>query len=187
VFSIRRADRTDAEVLATLGERLFRAAFGASNIAEDMQLYVRSAFSPRRQALELSDPSASAWLVDDEAGETIGYAMVKLGAPSHDIDARNPLEIVRFYVDAAWHGQGIAAALMATCVDQAREWGCDQLWLGVWDRNPRAIAFYKKSGFRIVGSQPFQLGADRQRDFIMVRPVEFQAEFQGEFQGGQSC
>lgn len=173
MFSIRRAHRSDSEVLASLGERLFRAAFGASNTAEDMQLYVRSAFSAKRQALELSNPATRAWLVDDESGEAIGYAMVKLGAPSHEIEARNPLEIVRFYVNAAWHGHGIAAALMATCVDQAREWGCDQLWLGVWDRNPRAIAFYKKSGFRIVGTQPFQLGNDRQRDFIMTRPVEF--------------
>jgi len=56
MFSIRRADRTDAGVLATLGERLFRAAFGASNTAEDMQLYVQSAFSLKRQALELSSP-----------------------------------------------------------------------------------------------------------------------------------
>ena len=173
-FSIRRADRSDAEILATLGERLFRAAFGDSNTAEDMQLYVRSAFSPNRQALELTDPSTRAWLVEDASGESIGYAMVKIGAPGHDIEARNPLEIVRFYVDSAWHGQGIAAALMATCVEQARDWGCDQLWLGVWDQNPRAIAFYKKGGFRIVGSQPFQLGADRQRDFIMVRPVDLQ-------------
>jgi ribosomal protein S18 acetylase RimI-like enzyme len=172
MFSIRRADRTDATTLSTLGERLFRTAFGASNTAEDMELYVRSAFSAKRQVLELSDPSTRAWLVDDEAGGSIGYAMVKLGAPSHDIEARNPLEIVRFYVDPGWHGRGIAAALMATCVDQGREWGCDQLWLGVWDQNPRAIAFYKKAGFRIVGSQPFQLGADRQRDYIMVRSVE---------------
>jgi ribosomal protein S18 acetylase RimI-like enzyme len=178
MFSIRRAEKNDADVLATLGERLFRAAFGASNTAEDMQLYVQFAFSVKRQSLELSNPSIGTWLVEDRVGDSIGYAMVKLGAPSHDIEARNPLEIVRFYVDAAWHGQGIAAALMATCVDQARDWGCDQLWLGVWDQNPRAIAFYKKSGFRIVGSQPFQLGADRQRDFIMVRPVDLQEDFQ---------
>src|SRR5262245_55789845 len=114
MFSIRIAERNDAQVLATLGERLFRAAFGASNTAEDMQLYVQSAFSAKRQALELSDPSTRTWLVEDETGETVGYAMVKLGAPSHDIEARNPLEIVRFYVDAAWHGHGIAAELMAT-------------------------------------------------------------------------
>jgi diamine N-acetyltransferase len=170
-FSIRRAEPNDAQELSVLGERLFRAAFAASNADEDMQLYVRSAFSRKRQERELSDPSTQVWLVQDESDRAIGYAMVRLGAADGEVDAKNPLEIVRFYVDAAWHGRGIAAALMSTCVDQARVWGCDQIWLGVWDQNPRAIAFYKKAGFRIVGAQPFLLGNDRQRDYIMVRAV----------------
>ena len=172
MFSIRRAERTDAPKLSALGERLFRAAFGASNTDEDMDLYVRGAFSPKRQARELADPSAQAWLVEDDSRSEIGYAMVRLGAPDEEVDAKNPVEVVRFYVDPTWHGRGIASALMTTCVDQARVWGCDQIWLGVWDQNARAIAFYKKNGFRIAGSQPFLLGNDRQRDYIMVRSVE---------------
>jgi ribosomal protein S18 acetylase RimI-like enzyme len=175
MFSIRRAERTDAPTLSALGERLFRAAFGASNTDEDMELYLRSAFSPIRQARELAGPSTQAWLVEDESGAEIGYALVRLGAPDAEVDAKNPVEIVRFYVDSGWHGRGVASALMTTCVDQARVWGCDQIWLGVWDQNARAIAFYKKSGFRIVGSQPFLLGTDRQRDFIMVRAVDERA------------
>jgi ribosomal protein S18 acetylase RimI-like enzyme len=171
MFAIRRAERDDAALLSTLGERLFRAAFGASNTNEDMELYVQSAFSEQRQGRELSDPRTRGWLIEDQSGAAMGYAMVKLGAPDAEVDAKNPIEIVRFYVDSQYHGRGVASALMRTCIEQAREWSCDQLWLGVWDKNARAIAFYKKSGFRIVGSQAFQLGTDRQRDYIMVREV----------------
>jgi ribosomal protein S18 acetylase RimI-like enzyme len=171
LFSIRRATRDDAATLSALAERLFRAAFGPSNTEEDIELYLRSAFSEKRQSRELADPSTRVWLMDDETGAQIGYAMVRLGHPEVEIEAKNPVEIVRFYVDPAWHGRGLASALMSACIDQAREWGCDRLWLGVWDQNPRAIAFYKKSGFQIVGSQAFVLGKDRQRDFVMVRDV----------------
>jgi ribosomal protein S18 acetylase RimI-like enzyme len=174
MFSIRRAERADAALLSTLGERLFRAAFGASNTDEDMQLYVQSAFSAKRQERELADAATRTWLVEVESGAEIGYAMVRLGAPGADFDAKNTVENVRFYVDTAFHGRGVASALMNTCIEQAREWGCDQLWLGVWDKNARAIAFYKKSGFRVVGTQRFRLGNDRQRDFVMVRPVDLQ-------------
>jgi ribosomal protein S18 acetylase RimI-like enzyme len=45
------------------------------------------------------------------------------------------------------------------------------VWLGVWERNPKAIAFYKKFGFREVGAHVFPLGSDPQRDVVMARPV----------------
>ena len=57
---------------------------------------------------------------------------------------------------------------MDACLATAREWEADLLWLGVWEHNPRAIAFYEKRGFRAIGAQEFLLGADRQRDLVMV-------------------
>ena len=45
------------------------------------------------------------------------------------------------------------------------------LWLGVWQENPRAIAFYQRSGFNIVAEQTFMLGSDRQMDFVMARSI----------------
>jgi ribosomal protein S18 acetylase RimI-like enzyme len=78
---------------------------------------------------------------------------------------------MRFYVDRPWFGRGVAPALMAACAAEARRRGGDVLWLGVWERNARAIAFYEKCGFRRVGIQPFQLGSDRQTDYVMARPL----------------
>jgi ribosomal protein S18 acetylase RimI-like enzyme len=60
---------------------------------------------------------------------------------------------------------------MKACLDEAERAGCDLVWLGVWERNPRAIAFYHKWGFEQVGTQTFQLGDDMQSDWIMSRLV----------------
>ena len=68
----------------------------------------------------------------------------------------------------SFHGRGVGEALLNACVRQAREWGCDVVWLGVWERNPRAIAFYEKWGFRRVGEQRFLVGTDSQRDHVMA-------------------
>jgi ribosomal protein S18 acetylase RimI-like enzyme len=60
---------------------------------------------------------------------------------------------------------------MRACVEQARAWHCDVLWLGVWEHNPRAIAFYEKQGFRKVGRHTFMVGSDVQYDDVMARPL----------------
>jgi nucleoside-diphosphate-sugar epimerase len=53
-------------------------------------------------------------------------------------------------------------------IDAARAAGARHLWLGVWERNPRARRFYEKCGFVDVGSQAFVLGSDPQTDRVMV-------------------
>ena len=82
-----------------------------------------------------------------------------------------PIELQRFYVDRPAHGTGVAQALMGAARQAAREFGGEHLWLGVWERNPRAIAFYTKAGFRDVGSTVFQVGPDRQTDRVLVAPL----------------
>jgi ribosomal protein S18 acetylase RimI-like enzyme len=57
---------------------------------------------------------------------------------------------------------------MAASLDAARELGGRTLWLSVWERNPRAIAFYEKTGFRNAGTKDFWVGSDRQTDFVLV-------------------
>ena len=92
------------------------------------------------------------------------------GAPSC-VTARAPGEIQRLYVVKEWHGRGVAQALMDACIGEMKVRGTDIVWLGVWERNPRAIAFYRKFGFTETGDHVFPLGRDPQRDIVMVRPL----------------
>jgi ribosomal protein S18 acetylase RimI-like enzyme len=92
-------------------------------------------------------------------------------APALAATASRASGLWRFYVDFAFHGQGVAQALMTAVEDAARARGASTLWLGVWESNVRAQAFYRKQGFTVVGSQIFILGSDPQRDLIMAKTI----------------
>ena len=93
-------------------------------------------------------------------------------AQLHRSEARwGDIELARFYVERTHHGGGLAQLLMTATLDAARELGGRSMWLGVWERNPRGIAFYEKCGFHYVGTHPFVVGSDVQTDRVMVRAI----------------
>jgi ribosomal protein S18 acetylase RimI-like enzyme len=167
---IRSATTLDAQLIADLGARTFRDTFGPDNTEADMADYLASAFGPAIQARELEDAHTS-FLIAQADGSTAGYARLRFGDSPTSVGGRRPVEIVRFYVDGPWIGHGVGAVLMGASLDLAKDRGCDVVWLDVWERNPRAIAFYEKWGFVVVGSQPFLLGDDVQNDLLMSRAV----------------
>jgi ribosomal protein S18 acetylase RimI-like enzyme len=101
----------------------------------------------------------------------IGYAQVRWGEAPSCIAAISPGEIRRIYLVEAWQGRGLAQELLAACIDVLRQRASSAAWLGVWERNPRAISFYRKYGFVEAGEHEFRLGTDRQRDVIMVKAL----------------
>lgn len=169
--TIRRAVAGDAALLAELGARTFTETFAAVNKPEDMTAYLASAFTRERQAEELADPLAT-FLIAEIDGVAVGYAKLRPGAEADGrISGERPIELVRLYVSQAWLGRGVGEALMRACIDAARRGDYQTLWLGVWEHNARARAFYRKWNFRDVGHHIFQLGADAQTDVLMQRPV----------------
>lgn len=167
---IRTARPEDAKALALVAEATFRAAFGPMNEPGDIDRHCRDSFGERIQAAEITDPARTTLVVEDE-GRLIGYAQLRWGKPPACVEARRPGEIQRIYVVESWHGKGVAQALMAACIDAIRRRASDAAWLGVWEHNPRAIAFYRKSGFIEAGEHVFSLGGDPQRDVIMVKAL----------------
>jgi ribosomal protein S18 acetylase RimI-like enzyme len=164
--TIRRANSSEAELLADLGARTFTEAFAAENTPENMTAYLAQAFTTARLADELADPKATFLLALVE-GEAAGYARLYQGDSPHCVTGERPVELARIYVLQRWLGSGVGRALMQRCVDEARASGSGVLWLGVWQRNVRALAFYRKWGFTTVGEQVFKLGADDQTDWVM--------------------
>lgn len=168
--TIRFARPDDAPALAALAEATFRATFAAANTPEDMARHCATSYGDAIQAAEIADPGRLTLLCED-ARRLVGYAQLRWGRPPPCVVATAPGEIQRLYVIAAAHGRGAAHDLMAACLDVLAGRGSDVAWLGVWERNPRAIAFYRKAGFRDVGDHVFELGHDAQRDVVMARPV----------------
>ncbi len=169
---IRRGEPADAATLATFAARTFYEAFAADNREDDMVAYMAIAFGPEQQRRELSDPGHT-YLLAEVGGVLAGYALIRaLGDAPASVTTHPAIEVGRFYVDPSWHGRGIAQALMAECEAEAQRRGGRAMWLGVFERNVRAIGFYTKCGFRDVGSHVFVLGSDVQTDRIMARLVD---------------
>ena len=169
-FTIRASGPDDAGRLSTTAARLFTQAYGPTHPEPELGAYLAREFAPARLAAELADPGRRA-LVAESGGRWIGYAYLRESAegwPS-GVPGERPVEIMRFYVDAEWHGRGVAAALMAACESAARRWGADALWLGVWQQAGRALAFYRRAGFEVVGTATFAFGDRLDDDFVMAR------------------
>ena len=167
---IRPGTVDDAAALAAFAARTFADTFESDNAAADMQAHLSHAYGLAQQTAELTSPAVITLLAEAD-DRLVGYAQVRRSAPPPCVQPPDAIELHRFYVDTPAHGTGLAQRLMDAVRDAARAAGADHLWLGVWERNARAIRFYAKCGFVDVGSHDFVLGTDRQTDRVMVAPV----------------
>jgi ribosomal protein S18 acetylase RimI-like enzyme len=135
-----------------------------------MDAHCANTFGETIQASEIANPAIETF-VCDESFALVGYAQLRWGTAPPCVQASRPAEIQRIYVDRQWHGKGIADALMSQLLAAAARGNADRVWLGVWENNPRAIAYYQKLGFDKVGHHVFQLGDDPQHDWILCRDV----------------
>jgi RimJ/RimL family protein N-acetyltransferase len=169
-ITIRVGTPADAAMLADLAARTFRDTFADGTSAEDMALHLAEAYGPVQQGRELADTAIVTLLV--EAGDTlVAYAQLRRGSVPACVENADPVELWRFYVGQSWHGRGIAQKLMRRVDEAAHRMGARTIWLGVWEHNARAQAFYRKCGFANVGSHAFVVGRDAQTDHILARPV----------------
>jgi diamine N-acetyltransferase len=165
----RTAGPADAHALATMGRLCFAETFGAHFPADDMALHLEHMFGADALPAEYQDPALKIRVAEAD-GEVAAYlklAPMHLPVP-HEPDA---LEIKQLYVLTPWQGAGVAAALMDWAVETARAAGAPALYLSVWEKGDRAIAFYRKKGFETVGVAPFRLGDGVYQDPVMRLPL----------------
>ncbi|WP_224369967.1 GNAT family N-acetyltransferase [Hyalangium versicolor] len=167
VVRIRLARLADAATLTELGARTFRDSFAAENTPEDMEAFLASHYRPEIQEAELRDSSLQ-YLLAEISGAPAGFALMRDGAREQGVRAERPLNLLRLYVDRPFLGAKVGAALMLRCIEEGRTRGHDVLWLGVWEHNTRARAFYRRWGFTEVGEMHFKLGSDLQRDLVLA-------------------
>jgi GNAT superfamily N-acetyltransferase len=168
---IRAAVREDAGILTELGVRTFQDSFAAYNRPEDMEAFLASHYRPEIQVAELEDP-LNLYLLAEVAGGPAGFALMRDSPCEPGVPGERPLQLCRLYVDRPFLGAKVGAALMLRVLDEARARGHDVLWLGVWEHNERARAFYARWGFVEVGEMSFKLGSDLQRDLVLALKLE---------------
>lgn len=168
---IRIANAADADALAEFGARTFYETFAADNTPEDMSQFLASTWTPSLQLAEIQDPKLDTLLAVNGEGSLAGFAQVYAGPVPDCVSGEKPVELKRFYIDKPWHGRGLARDLMAAVERAAKARGARSMWLGVWERNDRAQAFYRKCGFQTVGKKIFVVGTDPQTDNVMSREL----------------
>ena len=167
---IRLAARADLPALTELAARTFYDAFAPTNTPENMEAYMSNAFTVKQFTDEWEDPRATFYLA--ECSERLaGYAKLYRSEPPACVNESNAIELSRLYVASEFIGAGIGPALMQHCLDEARRQNYQAMFLGVWEHNPRAQAFYRKWSFARVGEHVFPMGDDPQIDWWMARAL----------------
>ncbi|MDX1653510.1 MAG: GNAT family N-acetyltransferase [Brumimicrobium sp.] len=164
--AIHRANREDLKDLQSVSRTTFKESFGEQNTAEDMEKYLREKFSEEQLLLELDNPNSAFYLATlDE--DVVGYLKLNTGQAQTELKDDSGLEIERIYVLNKFIGKGIGKQLFKQTLDIARQKKSHFIWLGVWEKNERALTFYHKNGFVEFDKHIFVLGDDHQTDILM--------------------
>ena len=164
---ILRATLADAQALSLLSAAVFPLGCPANTPTHDLADYISREHTPERYRAMLQDDNFTI-LIAKVADTLAGLALLAQAAAPGHIRSGAALELRRFYVDSAYHGRGVANVLMDEVLSVAAERGEPSLWLSAFSGNERAISFYKRWGFRVVGEHDFIVGTDRQRDYLML-------------------
>lgn len=166
MIKLSNAVPADAELLAKLGRQAFFEAFGVYNDPQDMQAYLDKSFDPDFIRIQLTDDTVSYVIAyfDEVAA---GYSKIKRNNAPPELQGNNCMQLERIYALQAFLGKKVGSSLMKNCIDAANKESYDHLWLGVWQQNDRAIAFYKQWGFTIIGTKQFIIGKEVNDDFVM--------------------
>ena len=167
---IRYATKEDAELIADISQQTFYDSFIEDNSEEDMQKFLTEQFTKGRLMLEVGSPE-NIFLLAFMDDEVAGYVKLREGNIPKQLGTANALEIARIYCTTACIGKGVGKALMQKCIDIAKEKEKQVIWLGVWEKNHRAIDFYTKWGFEKFSEQDFLLGNDLQNDWLMKKEL----------------
>ena len=167
-IEIRKVTPGDIKALQQIGKQTFFETFSESNTEENIKRYLEEGFSMGKLAEELANEQSDFYFALQDK-EVIGYLKLNAGESQTEAQDNESLEIERIYVLKQYHGQKIGQLLYDKALQIASERKSKYIWLGVWEKNPRAISFYKKNGFVECDKHIFVLGDDQQTDILMKK------------------
>jgi ribosomal protein S18 acetylase RimI-like enzyme len=170
-ITIKKALIGDVKELQNIGRQTFLETFSADNTEENMRKYLEEDFSEKKLTSEISDKNSEIYFAG-YGNKVIGYLKINFGESQTDLKDNKAIEIQRIYVLKEFHGKQVGQVLYEKALAIAKEKNADYVWLGVWEKNPRAINFYKKNGFVEFDKHIFVLGDDEQTDIMMKKNIE---------------
>jgi ribosomal protein S18 acetylase RimI-like enzyme len=168
----RLAGPGDAQALGEFMARNFVAAYGHCSTPANIAAAIDEHYGEQAQARQIADATRCNLIAEGDAGTWLGHAQLHFDGPMPAlVEPRPAAEVARFYVDTAFHGMGVAQAMLLEVERIARSRGAVALWLSVWQEQPQALRYYEKSGFVRAGSLVFVVGDDPKDDWLMVKPL----------------
>lgn len=156
----------EIEQLSEFSWETFSETFSEFNSAENMQKFREDNFSLNQITTEFHNKDSKFYFAK-ENDTVIGYLKLNFGAAQTELQETTGMEIERIYVLKKYHGKAIGKILYEKALTTAQDLKLDYLWLGVWEKNERAISFYKKNGFVEFAKHSFMVGNDDQTDIMM--------------------
>lgn len=167
---LKKVSLKESDQLQKIGRQTFSETFSTFNTEENMKEYLEKEFSDEKLNIELADPNSEFYFAILNE-KVIGYLKINLGQSQTEIKDANALEIERIYVLKEFQGKMVAPLLFEKALEISKKKNMDYLWLGVWEKNERAIRFYRKNGFVEFDKHLFRLGNDEQTDLMMKRKL----------------
>ena len=167
---IRQANIADLKSVQMIAKETFFETFAEANTEADMQMYLDKNFGETVMNNELSNPD-SIFYIAWEGENPVGYLKVNLNEAQTELKDESSLEIERIYVKKNYHGKKVGQILYEKAVDIVMSYNKKYLWLGVWEKNLKAIKFYEKNGFVVFDKHIFKFGEDEQIDIMMKKSL----------------
>ena len=154
--SICKASERDIPVLSNLAKLTLIESHGHSAPAEDMNNYIAEKYTEAVFEKELSDPNNIYHFIYLD-NKPVGFSKIVFNCPYEGSELQNVTKLDRIYVLREFYDQKLGQQLFQFNVDLAKANGQAGMWLYTWVENARAIRFYQKNGFRIIGGHDFQV------------------------------
>ncbi|MCR6111417.1 GNAT family N-acetyltransferase [Bacillus sp. A301a_S52] len=170
IVKIKKCNLDDLRLLQEISTETFYDTFKDQNSPENMKAYLERAFNLKQLEKELFNIS-SVFFFAYVNNEVTGYLKVNTNDAQSEDMGEEALEIERIYVKNSFHNRGIGNYLLKKTMEIALARNKKKIWLGVWEKNKNAIAFYKRKGFVQIGTHSFYMGNEEQMDFIMTKKL----------------
>lgn len=168
---IVQAGYTEVQDLQKIGRQTFTETFAEHNSAQNLADYLDESFATTKLTKELNNPESNFYFA--YVGNVLaGYLKINFGDAQTEIIDELAMEIERIYVLKDFQRQKVGQALFQKALDVAAETSCSNIWLGVWEKNHKALNFYRKNGFEEFDQHIFRIGDDEQTDFLMKRTIQ---------------
>jgi ribosomal protein S18 acetylase RimI-like enzyme len=167
---IREATMKDAALIADISRETFYEAIAPFNTKENMDKFMGGDFSREKLMSEVGE-DGHIFLLAYWKDQPSGYLKLRQNKAPEALRRFATIEIARIYVSQQAIGLGLGKALMQKSIDLAGAMEKEVLWLGVWEHNQKAIAFYTQWGFERFGEHIFMLGDDAQTDWLMKKTL----------------